>query len=78
VVRNRLGDEHEPIVAVVEVGVLDWTILDVIGPLVMDSARQLGEREHGARNVVGVVRSIVDGVNERILVEYGSATEVIG
>jgi hypothetical protein len=78
VVRNRLGYEHEPIVAVVEVGVLDWTILDVIGPLVVDSTRQLGEREHGARNVVGVVRSIVNGVNERILVEDGSATEVIG
>jgi hypothetical protein len=51
---HRLGGEHESNVVVIRVSVIDRTILNVIGPLVVDNTRQLGELEHGAHDVVGV------------------------
>jgi hypothetical protein len=75
-VREWLCIEHELIIVIVGVGVIDRTIIDVVGLLVVDRARPLGESEDGDRDVVGVIYSVVDGVDKWILIEDGSAARV--
>jgi hypothetical protein len=57
--------------------------LVVLGVLVEDDASECGREvvgalvEHGDDDIVGVVRSITDWVDELILVEDGSVVEVV-